>query len=105
MHTGLFSYKGLPKLAYQHRPRNVARVADGEHLLPRVHRAIANLKAWMHGSHRGVSEEHRPVYLDEYVFRHNHRGTPMAAFQTLLGPSTRHDPATYAQITDHNTAA
>jgi len=29
----------------------------------------------------------------------------MAAFQTLLGVSTLHDPTTYAQITDHNRAA
>jgi hypothetical protein len=106
VHTdGLFSYKGLPKLGYQHRPRKVASVPDGEHLLPRVHRAISNLKAWMHGTHRGVSNEHLPVYLDEYVFRHNRRGIPMAAFQTLLGVSTLHDPTTYAQITDHNRAA
>jgi hypothetical protein len=25
------------------------------------------------------------VYLDEFVFRFNHRRTPMAAFQPLLG--------------------
>lgn len=25
------------------------------------------------------------VYLDEYTFRSNRRGTPMAAYQTLLG--------------------
>ena len=70
-----------------------------------MHRAISNLKAWTHGTHRGVSDEHLPVYLDEYVLRHNRRGTPMAAFQTLLGVSTLHDPTTYAQITDHNPAA
>lgn len=27
-------------------------------LLPRAHRAISNLKAWLHGTHRGVSREH-----------------------------------------------
>lgn len=106
VHTdGLFSYNGLPKLGYEHRPRKVASVPADEQLLPRVHRAISNLKAWMHGTHRGVSPEHLPVYLDEYVFRHNRRGTPMAAFQTLLGLSAQHDPSTYAQITDHNKAA
>ncbi len=97
MHTdGLFSYAGLPKLGYQHRPRKVASVPADERLLPRVRRAISNLKAWMHGTHRGVSNEQVPVYLDEYVFRHNRRGTPMAAFQTLLGLSALHDPSTYA---------
>ena len=53
----------------------------------------------MHGTHRGVGDEHLPVYLDEYVFRHNRRTTPMAAFQTLLGLGTMHEPITYAQIT------
>lgn len=101
VHTdGLFSYNGLTKLGYAHRPRKVASVADREQLLPRVHRAISNLKAWMHGTHRGVSDEHLQVYLDEYVFRHNRRGTPMAGFQTLLGLGLAHDPVTYRQIID-----
>jgi hypothetical protein len=39
----------------------------------------------MHGTHRNVSPEHLPVYLNEFVFRHNRRATPMAGFQTLLG--------------------
>jgi len=100
VHTdGLFSYRGLDKLGYEHRPRNVASVAPGEQLLPRAHRAISNLKAWMHGTHRGVSDAHLPVYLDEYVFRHNRRSTPMAAFQTLLGLGATHQPTTYRQIT------
>jgi len=100
VHTdGLFSYNGLGKLGYDHRPRKVASVAAGEQPLPRAHRAISNLKAWMHGTHRGVSDEHLPVYLDEYVFRHNRRGTPMAAFQTLLGLGAIHEPTTYDQIT------
>ncbi|MBA3575862.1 MAG: IS1595 family transposase [Pseudonocardiales bacterium] len=100
VHTdGLFSYRGLDKLGYEHRPRKVASVAPGEQLLPRAHRAISNLKAWMHGTHRSVSDEHLPVYLDEYVFRHNRRSTPMAAFQTLLGLGATHQPTTYRQIT------
>ena len=64
------------------------------------HRAISNLKAWMHGTHRGVSDEHLQVYLDEYVFRHNRRRTPMAGFQTLLGLGSTHEPTTYRQIID-----
>ena len=106
VHTdGLFSYRGLDKLGYEHRPRKVASVAPGEQLLPRAHRAISNLKAWMHGTHRGVSDAHLPVYLDEYVFRHNRRSTPMAAFQTLLGLGASHDPTTYRQMTGHKRAA
>lgn len=101
VHTdGLFSYGGLSKLGYDHRPRKVASVEPAEELLPRIHRAVSNLKAWMHGTHRGVSDAHLQVYLDEYVFRHNRRRTPMASFQTLLGLSTQHEPITYRDIID-----
>ena len=72
--------------------------APGEQLLPRAHRAVSNLKAWMHGTHRGVGDEHLAVYLDEFVFRHNRRRTPMAAFQTLLGLGAQQPPATYDEI-------
>jgi transposase-like protein len=106
VHTdGLNSYAGLAKLGFQHRPRKRTGAGTDDQLLPRVHRAISNLKAWMHGTHRGVSNEHLPVYLDEFVFRHNRRGTPMAAFQTLLGLGATHDPTTYAEITGHSHAA
>jgi len=100
VHTdGLQSYRALAKHGYDHRRRPQQTAAPGEQLLPRAHRAISNLKAWMHGTHRGVSDDHLPVYLDEYVFRHNRRGTPMAAFQTLLGLGAIHQPTTYDQIT------
>jgi hypothetical protein len=100
VHTdGLQSYRVLAKHGYDHRRRAQGTAAPGEQLLPRAHRAISNLKAWMHGTHRWVSDEHLPVYLDEYVFRHNRRGTPMAAFQTLLGLGAVHPPTTYHQIT------
>jgi transposase-like protein len=100
VHTdGWKGYNGLASLGYDHRRHPRRSVAPGEELLPRAHRAISNLKAWMHGTHRGVSDEHLPVYLDEFVFRHNRRGNPMAAFQTLLGLGAACPPTTYRQIT------
>ena len=106
VHTdGLQSYRVLAKHGYDHRRRPQSAAAPGEQLLPRAHRAISNLKAWLHGTHRHVSDAHLPVYLDEYVFRHNRRGTPMAAFQTLLGLGARHDPTTYGQMAGHDRAA
>jgi transposase-like protein len=100
VHTdGPQSYRVLAKHGYDHRRRVQQNAQPGEQLLPRAHRAISNLKAWMHGTHRGVSDEHLQVYLDEYVFRHNRRGTPMAAFQTLLGLTAQHEPSTYRTIT------
>ena len=98
---GWKGYDRLSRLGYEHRPRWQTTAPAGEQLLPRAHRAVSNLKAWLHGTHRWASREHLPVYLDEYVFRHNRRGNPHAAFQTLLGLSTHHQPSSYRQIIDH----
>jgi hypothetical protein len=101
---GWRGYNGLSKLGYDHRRRS--QLAEpGEQLLPRAHRAVSNLKAWLHGTHRGVGDPHLQTYLDEYLFRHNRRRTPMAAFQTLLGLGTQHAPTTYAQITKRGRTA
>ena len=100
---GWQGYRGLDKLGYTHdrRSQRAARALgeDPGELLPRVHRVISNLKSWLVGTHHGVSSEHLPVYLDEYVFRFNRRRTPMATFQTLLGLAGQQPPTTYREIT------
>jgi len=101
VHTdGYQAYNSLAVHGYDHHRRPKQSAAPGEQLLPRAHRAISNLKAWMHGTHRGVSPDHLPAYLDEFVFRHNRRRTPMAGFQTLLGLGLAHEPITYRNIID-----
>jgi hypothetical protein len=45
-----------------------------------------------------VSKNQLQVYLDEFVFRHNRRKTPAAAFQTPLGPGTGCRSTVYEQI-------
>ena len=101
MHTdGWGGYNNLSALGFQYRPRNQSVGVGEEPYLPRAHRAISNLKAWLHGTHRWASPEHLQAYLNEYVFRHNRRGNPDAAFQTLLGLSTAHEPVTYRQVID-----
>lgn len=103
VHTdGWPSYIKIASLGYTHRPRSqlkAKREGDTDPVMPRAHRTISNLKAWHHGTHRWVSAEHTQVYLDEYVFRHNRRNTPQAAFQTLLGLSSAHEPVTQKEIT------
>jgi transposase-like protein len=101
VHTdGWHGYDRLHAAGFDHRPQiQRSRHRGGRFLLPRAHRAISNLKTWLQGTHHGVSPKHLPAYLDEFVFRHNRRRTPLAAFQTLLGLGTLHDPTTYAEIT------
>jgi transposase-like protein len=101
VHTdGWAGYSGLPAAGFDHQPcKQRARFADREWVLPRAHRALSNLKTWLQGTHHGVSPKHLQVYLDEFVFRHNRRRTPLAGFQTLLGLGAAHEPTTYRQIT------
>src|SRR3954454_22738143 len=83
---------------YDHRPSTVGNPRNASVLLPRVHRTFSNLKTWLKGTHHGVSAKHLPSYVDEFVFRFNRRRTPMAAFQSLLGLSTRHAPTTHKML-------
>ena len=110
VHTDAWkSYLSFTTLGYDHRPRNQSaarrRGEDPDEILPRVHRAISNLKSWLQGTHRGVSGGHLQVYLDEYTFRFNRRSTPMAASQALLGLQSQQQQTTYDQITASSTNA
>jgi ISXO2-like transposase domain len=94
VHTdALCSHNGLAELGYEQRPRKNASLPTEEQPLPRVHRASSNLKAWMHGTDRGVSNEHLPVYLDEFVFRHNRRLTSARTRTAVPRAPTSHGPA------------
>jgi hypothetical protein len=79
-------YAGLRGLGFDHRPRSkrALRAAGcDEDLVPRLHRAVSNLKSWLRGTHRSVSSDHLQVYLDELVFRFNRRGSPDGRFPEL----------------------
>jgi len=84
-------YQGLAHGGYEHE---VVRPPEAEH----VHRTFGNLKCWLQGTHHGVSEKHLQAYLNEFVFRHNRRRTPMAAFQTVLGLASHAPAPTYRQL-------
>jgi hypothetical protein len=69
--------------------------------VPLADRAIGNLQQWLIGTYHGVSRDQLQFYLDEFVFRHNRRRQPMAAFQTLLGLGTGRAPTPYELIRCH----
>lgn len=99
---GLKSFSGLREAGFKHVPRNQPLRTDlrkgAKSAVPLADRAIGNLQQWLIGTYHGVSRDQLQVYLDEFVFRHNRRRQPMAAFQTLLGLGTGRRPTSYQQI-------
>ena len=99
---GLKSFTGLREAGFEHVPRIQPLRIDlrkgAKSVVPLADRAIGNLQQWLIGTHHGVSRGQLPVYLDEFVFRHNRRKQPMAAFQTLLGLGTGRSPTPYNKI-------
>jgi len=99
---GLKSFTGLKEAGFTHVPRSQPLRIDlrkgAKSVVPLADRAIGNLQQWLIGTYHGVSREQLQVYLDEFVFRHNRRRLPMAAFQTLLGLGAGRKPTHYKQI-------
>jgi transposase-like protein len=99
---GLKSYAGLEEAGYRHVPRNqplrAALRMGTKSVVALADRSIGNLQQWLIGTYHGVSKDQLQVYLDEFVFRHNRRKQPMAAFQTLLGLGSASQPTLYKQI-------
>jgi len=82
-------YTNVSKNGYKHRI---------EEDLPLAHLVASNLKTWIKGIFHGVSEKHLQAYLNEFTFRFNRRRTPMAAFQTILGLTSKVDWPTYEEL-------
>src|SRR5262245_32579645 len=99
---GLKSFASLTEAGYTHvarkQPLPIRLRQGAKSVVPLADRAIGNLQNWLVGTHHGVSRTQLPFYLDEFVFRHNRRRKPMAAFQTLLGLGSSRSPTTYSQI-------
>lgn len=98
---GWGGYDELTKLGYAHEP--MVQGGDGAKIdvhLPMIHIAFSNLKTWLMGTHHGVSQQHLPAYLNEFVFRFNRRFYPMTAFASILGIGVNLIGPTYRGLYD-----
>jgi transposase-like protein len=99
---GLKSFEGLAEAGFKHIARTQPLRSElrkgAKSAVPLADRAIGNLQEWLIGTYHGVSKPQLQIYLDEFVFRHNRRRTPAAAFQTLLGLGTGRKSTEYKQI-------
>lgn len=96
------SFDWLPATGVRHVPRHQASRMEFRRGavsgVPLADRAIGNLQQWLIGTYHGGSKGQLQVYLDEFVFRHNRRRQPMAAFQTLLGLGAGRAPTPWRRI-------
>ncbi|WP_297842523.1 IS1595 family transposase [Pseudomonas sp.] len=76
---GWRGYNGLKDAGFKHHGVIASGPAAGEHL-PMVHIMFSNLKAWLNGTHHGVSKKHLHRYLREWNYRFNRRNGPVAEF-------------------------
>ena len=103
VHTdGGSGYSGLAERGYDHKITVIKGSGQHAHdLLPRVHLVVSLLKRWIQGTHQGaISPDHLDGYLDEFVFRFNHRasGSRGKLFYRLLQNAMRAEPAPYKKI-------
>ena len=99
---GLKGFEDVQAASVKHvrrtQPLRSALRKGAASVVPLADRAIGNLQQWLIGTYHGVSKAQLQVYLDEFVFRHNRRRQPMAAFQTLLGLGSGRAPTPYRKI-------
>lgn len=95
---GLGAYVPLRRHGYGHVTVTGETSVDVAKRLRAVHLVFSNLKAWLLGTHHGVSGKHLQAYLNEFAFRFNRRRNPMAAFNAVLGIGTRVPAPTYRAL-------
>lgn len=96
---GFPSYPGLEE--YSHEPLVQRHQEEGEHVLPRVHLVISQLKRWLLGTHQGsVGHDHLDDYLNEFTFRFNRRKSASRGklFYRLAQQAVQIDPVPFASL-------
>lgn len=96
---GLNAYRGLKD--YMHDRQVQRNQPEGEHLMPRAHRAVSLLKRWLMGTHQGaIGHDHLDYYLDEFTFRFNRRKSASRGklFYRLAQQTVQVDPAPFADL-------
>jgi transposase-like protein len=96
---GWQGYDNIQAMGYEHEPVVTDSSPETtEAWLPMIHIVFGNLKAWILGTHHGVSQQHLQAYLNEYVFRFNRRFYPFNAFNSVLGIAVKTEGPTYQEL-------
>jgi hypothetical protein len=63
-----------------------------------IHTLFSNIKAWLIGTHHGVSAKHLPRYLREWSYRFNRRNLPDGLDRYLIRRAVDCATITYDQL-------
>ena len=73
--------------------------ANAGEFFPIIHTLFSNIKAWLVGTHHGVSAKHLPRYLREWSYRFNRRNLPVGLDRYLIRRAVECATITYDQLT------
>ncbi len=88
--------------------RYINRVAEhrfSQQVLPIIHTLFSNLKAWLVGTHHGVSKKHVPRYLREWNYRFNRRWGVGQMEDFLLRRAATRGTITYRELVNGEATA
>ena len=98
---GFASYRGGADLGghLKHTPVVQDEPANAGAFFPIIHTLFGNIKAWLVGTHHGVSAKHLPRYLREWSYRFNRRNLPDGLDGYLIRRAVECATITYDELT------
>ena len=96
---GFAGYRGADLGAYlKHTPVVQGDRTNAGQFFPIIHTLFSNIKAWLIGTHHGVSAKHLPRYLREWSYRFNRRNRPASLDRYLIRRAVECATITYDQL-------
>ena len=83
----------------KHTPIVQDRGANAAEFFPIIHTLFSDIKAWLAGTHHGVSAKHLPRYLREWSYRFNRRNPADGLDGYLIRRAVECATITYDQLT------
>ena len=99
---GFASYRGRAAGLDEYLKHTPVVQGDGANagaFFPIIHTLFSNIKAWLVGTHHGVSAKHLPRYLREWSYRFNRRNLPGGLDGYLIRRAVECATITYDQLT------
>jgi transposase-like protein len=83
----------------KHTPIIQDHGTNAAEFFPIIHTLFSNIKAWLAGTHHGVSAKHLPRYLREWCYRFNRRNLAEGLHGYLIRRAVEGATITYDQLT------